>query len=120
MQIINNEMVWCFDVDGTLVEWNDATGEGFTINDPIDKTNLLVARTNKNNVRLLKEKKHRGCTIIVWSQGGYKHAAEVVTALQLTEYVDFCMTKPLGIVDDLDPQEWLPKRTFIPINVHYK
>lgn len=113
-------MIWCFDVDGTLIDWNVNGNDVISIADPIDETNCLVAAINHNNIRLLKEKKARGCTVIVWSQGGFAHAEQIVKALQLEAWVDLVMTKPAGIVDDIDPQDWLPKRVMIPIDAKYK
>lgn len=118
MQVIKSEMLWFFDVDGTLISYDPSSD--FKLYDIVTNIKSIRYMPNDNNIRLLMEKKSRGCTIVVWSQGGFDHAVNVVRALNLEQYVDYCMTKPAGIVDDLEPSEWLPRRVFIPIDVNYK
>lgn len=116
---ILNERIYCFDVDDTLIRWDLNSEQPIKAFDPILK-DIIDIVPNLNIVRLLKEKKARGCYIIVWSLGGASYAEAVVKALHLDSYVDLIMTKPAGIIDDKDPVEWLPRRIYIDPNANYK
>lgn len=122
MKTIKNEHVIFVDIDDTLVMWEPKLQEEHapvSIYDPHLQTTLWAV-PNKGNIRLVKEKKSRGATIIVWSQGGWEYAEAVVNALCLQEYVDFVMSKPSGYIDDLAVTAWFPNRIYIPVDVRYK
>lgn len=112
MQVIDNESVVCFDVDDTLILWEQELITGLQITCPYDGAKFIV-RPHEGHIKLLKNHKARGHKIIVWSQSGYQWAEAVVNALRLSEYVDFIMTKPRTYVDDLPVQEWLQDRVYI-------
>lgn len=122
MKIINNENIRPFDVDGTLVS---AVKGSLTplphayIYDPITKKEIKV-RVHEAMVRLLKEEKHRGSYVIVWSRGGYEWAANVIKALELTQYVDQIMSKPTIYFDDVPVKKWLKDRVYIGPDEIYK
>lgn len=120
MNTIFNERIYCFDVDDTLVQWSSrgTFGEVY-MTDPVLEESMSIV-PNLNNIRLLKEKRARGCFIIVWSQGGARYAEAVIAALKLSDHVDLILTKPSGIIDDKDPNEWLPKRIWLDPNTRYK
>lgn len=126
MKIIKNDLTVFVDVDDTLVDWVASNGLEDTTHttrhwwtDPLDDVMKTIV-ANEANVRLLKEKSVRGWTVVVWSLGGAAHAASIVTALRLTDYVDYVIGKPQCIIDDKDPVEWLPKRIFLPPEMKYK
>lgn len=120
MKAIKNEKVLFVDVDDTLVMWKKfGTDEAVLIPDAYSKEELK-GYPNRNNIRLLKEKKRRGYTVIVWSQGGYKHAESVVLALKLKSFVDFVMTKPTCYVDDIPVCSWFPARVYLGPESRYK
>jgi hypothetical protein len=121
MNLIKSELVWCVDVDDTLVIWGADKHLHPTIDfvEPHSKDEIKVV-VNLNNIRLLKEKKARGCFIVLWSQGGWEYAAEIATALKLNDFIDIVMTKPTGIIDDLHPSEWMPGNVNIPHTKNYK
>lgn len=123
MTVIKNENIAPFDVDGTLIqnpELDDPKSSRYVIiEDPIYGLELKF-RVNEPMVRLLLEAKHRGNHVVVWSKGGYQWAELVVRSLELEDWVDQVMTKPLAYFDDLEVQEWLPHRVFIPANTPYK
>lgn len=119
MHIIRSEHIWCFDVDDTLVLW-DKKHKG-TVKMMCPHLNIFMKLApHYNNIRLLKEKHHRGSTIIVWSQGGYEYAAAVIKALGLEKYVDYVLSKPIGVVDDLPVDAWMPKSFTLDPDKKYK
>ena len=120
MKVIESEQVWFFDCDDTLILWDRAgTGGATYITCPYDLSEYAVG-IHGGNSQLLKEKKARGCTIVVWSQGGYKWAEAVVKHLGLEQHVDYVMSKPIGICDDLPASAWMPSPTYIPVDAKWK
>lgn len=123
MLTIKNENIKPFDCDGTLVEHvpldKIAPGESLDVYDYVTKSFIRV-RINKPMVRLLREEKARGAYIIVWSRGGYRWASDVIKALDLVDYVDICLSKPLAYFDDSEVSTWMKDRVFIESNVPYK
>ena len=114
MLVINGENHSAFDVDETLVMWhsNCDPSKKISITCPYGKNERLF-KPHQNNIDLLKKFKARGNTIIVWSSGGFLWAEAVVKALHLEEYVDFVMTKPVKLVDDLPSNEIFPVRIYL-------
>lgn len=116
MLTIHNEQVYCFDVDDTLVMWDDQYADRalgrVRIVDPYDGATVYL-KPHARHIKLLKQMHGRGRQIIVWSQGGAAWARAVIEALGLSEYVHICMTKPAGYVDDLPAQAWLPNRIYL-------
>lgn len=70
-------------------------------------------RKHHKHIKLLKDHHARGFSNIIWSAGGYEWAQEVVNALQLNDYVDIIMAKPLKYVDDLKAEEILVSRIYL-------
>jgi hypothetical protein len=112
MQVIENENMVCIDVDDTLVIWNIPAGyEGKSILfNNFGYAEWLLP--HEHHIKLLKQFKARGQFVVVWSQGGYQWAREVVKALKLEDYVDLVMSKPKWIIDDLPAGAWT-KRTYL-------
>lgn len=121
MKINKNEYVTFWDTDHTLVFPTSPVvpGPKVQVYDAVTKK-FLTMIANESMIRLLKEEKHRGSHVTVWSRGGYEWAANVVRALDLVPYVDQVMTKPLAYMDDLDIGEWLKYRVYIPPTTVYK
>lgn len=121
--VVENDHPWGVDIDDTLLLWdvpvNTPGVRVVEFQEPHLK-DITRAVVNENNLRLMKEKKHRGCFIILWSQGGYEYAKAVRDALHLQDYVDLIMTKPVGLIDDLPSSAWLPGPVNIPYNKNYK
>ena len=122
MKIVKSEHTVFIDVDDTLVmhvdpdtikgvkvQVYDSVGEGF-----------ITVEANLPMIRLLKEEKHRGAYIVVWSRGGYEWASNVIRALELVSYVDEVMSKPMVYFDDKSIAEWLPYRVWLPPETVYK
>lgn len=123
MKIIKNErMIFC-DVDDTLVMHKEERPGGWDnvaiVPDRVTGKDLVLL-VNTAMVKLVREEKHRGATIVVWSRGGYEWAADVVTALGLEDVVELVMSKPLVYFDDKPVQEWLTDRVYLPPTAAYK
>lgn len=114
MKVIRNETVATFDIDDTLVLWNhfDKENKGQHFIDPHDGTKHLLV-PHWRHIKLLKDFKSRGYTVIVWSGGGYEWAETVVKTLGLEKYVDICMTKVSKFIDDLQAEEVLGSRIYL-------
>lgn len=93
-----------FDVDDTLILWgtSDEDKENFGI-----RIGHGMAVPHKRHIEDLKTMKAKGHIIVVWSQGGSDHAAEVVRALDLESYVDVVISKPMWFWDDLHAHEFM-------------
>ncbi len=117
MIIIKNEQVIMVDVDETLVMWR---GDKFnlTVTCPYSGYGKNLVK-NHGNIKVLKDRKARGSTIVVWSAGGHAWAEAVVKALELEEYVDYIMSKPIGYVDDKTADKILGEHIYIPYGSHY-
>lgn len=118
--VVRSESPWGVDIDDTLLLW-DVPKEGamVTFTEPHTGDSITVP-INENNIRLLKEKKSRGAFIILWSQGGWEYGNAVATALGIRQYVNLIMTKPIGLIDDLEASAWMPKAINIPHTKNYK
>jgi hypothetical protein len=123
MKVIKNENIMTFDVDDTLIlhlsEKELSKHTVLQVWDEIESKTICVG-INKPMVRLLKEEIHRGNQVIVWSRGGYRWAASVLNALQLSDLNIIVMTKPLVYFDDKDVKEWLPYRVYLSPETVYK
>lgn len=124
MKLIENENVVFCDVDETLVVWDKeyqhekvSRDNEIILKDPYTGDTLYLQR-HMPHIRLLKQYKGRGFTIIVWSKAGCKWSEEVVKKLGLEEYVDYCMTKPDRYLDDkTNPEEIIGVRVYLNNNV---
>jgi len=104
----------CFDVDDTLIYWDDDkvpkdvySSISFKFRGRDLKRSIISKHVNE--LRLQKES---GSTIIVWSKSGVEWAKTIIQAIGLEDYVDLVMPKPDRIYDDKDPSEWMPKRRY--------
>lgn len=114
MNIIGNDQVICYDVDDTLVIWDIPPGKE---HEAIEFDNFGVKvwlLPHKKHLEMLKNSKARGHHVVVWSQGGFSWASEVVRVLGIENYVDIVMTKPKWMVDDIKPNEWTTHFYFKP------
>ena len=117
-KMIDNEMVVFFDVDDTLLMWEnhnhwiDKPGKKEIVCPYSNATSFLIP--HKDHIDLLIKYKARGYVVIVWSAGGCRWAQAAVDVLHLNDYVDFTMSKPLKYVDDLPAKEILGERVYIP------
>ena len=111
MYVLPEGRVAYFDVDDTLVEWeepsNDICSIAVYLNGRKLKRKMICC-----HVQELKRQAESGTRIVVWSASGVKWAEACVNALKLEEYVDAILTKPDRIYDDKDSSEWMPKRRY--------
>jgi hypothetical protein len=121
MKITKSEYTVFCDVDHCLIFPTDPEVPGMKVPvyDAVTKKYLTMI-ANESMIRLMKEEKHRGAHIKVWSRGGWEWAANVVRALDLVPYVDEVLSKPLAYMDDLEIGDWLKYRVYIPPTVPYK
>ncbi len=111
-KIIESEQIICFDCDDTIVMWNEAIKD-VVVEDAYDETLHNLTRHEKH-IKLLKDHKSRGFTVILWSAAGYAHAVSVAKALDILPYCDIIMSKPIKFVDDLPASEVLVNRVYLP------
>lgn len=122
MNIIRNERPIQVDVDETLViHENPLSYSRFVqVSDPHEVGKTITLGVNEPIIKVLKDEKKRGSFITVWSRSGYAWAAAVVTALELGEYVDIVMTKPISYIDDKPVEQWLTDRVYLHPDTVYK
>jgi hydroxymethylpyrimidine pyrophosphatase-like HAD family hydrolase len=113
VQVISNELIMPFDVDETLLLKADASRSDNILLDCPHDNSLQERQVHEAHVKLLRDKKARGYTIIVWSARGHAWAKSAVEALGLQHSVDLVMTKPTAYVDDLPVEQWMPYRIFV-------
>lgn len=103
-----------FDVDDTLILHlkNPHYGD-LMILDPIDNNTRYIVKKHNVHIELLKELKKKGNTIIVWSAAGKQWVDAVIAHLQIEEFVDYKLSKPNVIIDDLESIDWMPKRVYL-------
>lgn len=113
MYVLNCNQPTYFDVDGTIVYWGYA-------NVPTENTVPVECKgfvqhliPHKKHIEQIKAHKARGHPIIVWSAGGHLWAESVVKSLKLEEFVYLIIEKPQWAYDDLIPQEYMPKSSFL-------
>ena len=106
MKVLKGDIVVCYDVDDTLI----------SIVETIDEHTLLAFVEDgfpvginpiECNIEALKRHKRCGQKTVVWSRGGHKWACAVIKALQLEEYVDVVMCKPMWYYDDIPASKWM-------------
>ena len=104
MKIAKSEMVITFDVDDTLIMWDENHTKPFegavAVECPWDGS-TSYHRPHERHVRFLKKQYAKGMTVVVWSAAGTKWAEAVVRTLRIQDHVDFVMSKPVKWVDDL-------------------
>lgn len=124
MITIKNENIRPFDIDGTLVlpynPWIvNQPGRDVLVYDSVEDKHIKMI-AHEPMIRLLKEEKAKGSFILVWSRSGNDWARNVIKALQLTEYVDVVMSKPLVYFDDVDVKDWMKDRVYLSPDMRYK
>jgi hypothetical protein len=115
MFVLEGSQVTYFDVDDTLIMWGPIpegySGRLLKIDEGLGYT--LTATPHEKHVEELKQHKLRGHRIVVWSLGGWKWALIAVRALGIEKYVDVVMEKPTWIYDDLQPEQFMPRRKYL-------
>lgn len=109
--ILQNEHIAAFDVDDTLILWDEEVKDIY-INCPYTGKSEAVTK-HKQHINQIIKNKARGSAIIVWSAAGYKWAEAVVKALELEEYVDLILSKPIKFFDDMPAEQVLVNRVYL-------
>ncbi len=118
MQIAPSELTIYFDVDDTLIFWDNEVLKG-PADDRIKMTcphdgMITHHRVHTRHVGFLKKQKAKGYSVVVWSASGTKWAEAACIALGLQDHVDFVTAKPIKWVDDLtDPHHILGKHIYL-------
>ena len=107
MKIISGNKVVYFDVDDTLIDWDRRDTEASLPFANPDNGLVWMLEPKWAVIRKLKEHKLAGDTVVVWSQGGWDWAEEVVRTLQIEGSVDVVMSKPHQYYDDLNCKEFM-------------
>lgn len=108
---IESEMLIYCDCDDTLVMHN-VKGKKLDFIDPYSKE-IICLVPHKKQIKLLKDFKIRGYKIVVWSAAGALWAKEVVNKLELNDWVDLIISKPLKYIDDLPANEIMGSRVYL-------
>ena len=117
MQVIKSSRIVMFDVDDTLVIWDwkaiNPDGVGLVyIRNPDGNCEELVMPHDRH-IRLLRQFKARGHTVVVWSQGGHAWAENVCKILGIDSIVDIVMDKPNWYVDDLPCEAFMKSPIYL-------
>lgn len=122
MNVIRNERIIPTDIDETLVMHDNplSYNKYITVEDPHEAGKYINLGVNQAMVKILKDEKARGAYIIAWSRSGNAWAETIIKALDLTNFVDLILTKPLVYLDDKDASEWMRDRVYIGPNTVYK
>ena len=113
MQVIDEKPTVYFDIDNTLVLWNDKSSVSVVRVPDVDVEGKYYRLSiHQKHVQLLLRYHKQGYNIVVWSAAGSRWAANVIKALGLEEIVDLAISKPTRYVDDLDASEFMGKRYF--------
>lgn len=102
-----------FDVDQTLVIWDDNAfnpGPGKYAFNLANRTVYL--KLHNKHLFYLRSYKARGFKVVVWSAAGGQWANEVVRVLNLEQYIDVTMSKFTAFYDDLKAEEVLGQHLY--------
>jgi len=119
IKIIPSKSVFC-DVDDTLIKW-PTKKRSFQDNPKAIKLNFLGNKMTvlplEENIAKLKSFHKKGYEIVVWSLSSKQWAEYIVKKLNLTNYVDVCLSKPDFYIDDKDAAEFMlpDKRIYHPL-----
>ena len=112
IEIVGDNIAY-FDCDETLV-FVDSIPEGSdTVWVQIPGFPGKLCGIHKTHVQRLKDHKIWGNGVVVWSRSGHKWAKAVVEALELTEFVDVVLSKPLYFYDDKPCNQILGEHRFL-------
>jgi predicted phosphatase len=99
-----------FDVDDTLVLWDEGYGNPTLHPEGVELElygSTYKLRPHWKHIELLKKFKKEGYLIVVWSAAGQDWVEEVVRKLDIAEFVDYKLSKPTYFVDDKRPEQFL-------------
>lgn len=121
MKPANSDTPIAFDVDNTLIfetsntnlHWAKTNDLQFVdIKCPYDDITRKYI-IHEEHIKLLKDNRARGFSVVVWSNNGKAWAEAVVKALNLGDYVDDCMSKFIKVIDDQEPNKFLKAHIYL-------
>lgn len=120
MKILATEQLIFCDVDETLILWGKIKKhhKAIAYTCPYTKAQLMV-RVHEPNLAIVKERLARGATIIVWSASGWKKAAAITKALNLSHPKLIVTSKPVGYLDDKPCESWMGQQIYLDPDSHY-
>lgn len=101
MKILQSSKLTAFDVDETLII---SVPKG-NVDDECFMLGGTWWRPHHRHIHQLKAHSARDHTILVWSAGGDAWAERVIRHLDLVDYVDYLVDKPLWAYDD--NKQWI-------------
>lgn len=114
MKLLEFENWLMVDIDETLItKINPSERNGGYLTLAYGDTLEFFDRCNDNIALMVHHKKTRGYGIIAWSANGKEWAEKVVTALELEQYVDYIMTKPMKYLDDKPVETWMTSQIYL-------
>lgn len=96
MKVIKSYRIVMMDTDDTIIMWKK-----LDLDLPIVNINGRDFQVHTKHVQKIHDYHLMGFKVIVWSTSGYQWAETVVKALGLENEVDFIMSKPHRIFDDV-------------------
>lgn len=108
MQVVKSDRITFFDVDDTLILWDKLD---YAL--PIVEINGREFQVHTKHVQKIHDYHVMGFKVVVWSTSGFQWAETVVKALKLTNEVDYVMSKPHRIFDDVETIEQTLKHGYI-------
>lgn len=103
-----------FDIDDTMVmHVHDNSPTDLVLYNDMMECNIGL-NIHHEHVKQIKSHKNRGFSVFVWSGNGSAWAKKVIEALELQNYVDYYMTKPVKFFDDLPAEQVLVNRVYLP------
>jgi hypothetical protein len=112
-KVLGNEQNVFFDVDDTIaMHVEEGCVADFVLYNDAMECNIAF-QIHKDHVKQIKSHKNRGFSVFVWSGNGSAWAKKVIEALELQDYVDYYMTKPVKFFDDLPAEKVLVNRVYL-------
>lgn len=106
MIVIKNRNVFCYDIDDTVLLWDDKsrdltadTKDRLVVICPYDGKPYSF-NVHQRHVDFIKREKAKGSYVIAWSRSEAPWAEAAVLALGLEPYTDLVLSKPGKILDD--------------------
>ena len=115
MKVIEADKIVFFDCDDTLVMWgHENHPDAVTFKDIYDPNPDAVYALvpHQRHVKMVSTYKQHNYTVVVWSQGGWQWAKEVVRVLGLEDKVDLVMSKPDVYIDDIEASKFMQRKYF--------
>lgn len=104
MRVYEYEHTIHFDVDDTLIMWDDdfRTPTEISVKVVCPHTQeVSYHRPHERHLRFLKKQLAKGVGVVIWSAGGFAWAKAAAEALELQDLDILVISKPQKCIDDL-------------------